>query len=582
VRVTATDTSAVTVNNGQGDVLAWRGTFVNAGGAQTADVIVTRVTLEFFDDAGLPQAPSAMIRELALRSGGNTLFVAGAIPSGSNRFDCSLASALLLPAQAPRDLDVRCEMRSFPSVAGFSVRVSVPMDIDARDNNSGEPVVVAGAFPLRGRALTFQTPATGLVAARTSLAPETILPSAAAVGLMQLTVSHPDTASASVSFDSVAVEFMRPDGSALFPGNYFNRLCVVHGVDTLAQAVSLSGLDPLVPCRLVPPITLAPGDSDSVSIIVDVKSTFTPAPFKIRVEREDIHAVDVNDGQRILGIEGDFPLESEASWLRLSGSTVFCALTSRLPSNVTGKEAALAAFDLSVQNGSASGYTAVELRTLSVRAEDWRGDALAPNALAAAARLMAADTLLATGVVGAQDIRFDVSPGALVVDASTAASLRVVVDLATTVPNATFRFVLADTSATTIVDAGTGGGIGAGTTGGGYPLATGYAPVLGADMTTGFTNYPNPFAAGREQTRITYYLEETSRVRLKLYTLWGKDVATLLDGETRPAGLHEDVLWDGRNGDGDVVNNGVYYLVLEIDPAGGGTHTFKRKVGVAR
>jgi hypothetical protein len=43
------------------------------------------------------------------------------------------------------------------------------------------------------------------------------------------------------------------------------------------------------------------------------------------------------------------------------------------------------------------------------------------------------------------------------------------------------------------------------------------------------------------------------------------------------------VTWTGLNGDGDVVNNGVYYLVLDLVPTGGGSsQSIKRKVGVVR
>ncbi len=117
----------------------------------------------------------------------------------------------------------------------------------------------------------------------------------------------------------------------------------------------------------------------------------------------------------------------------------------------------------------------------------------------------------------------------------------------------------------------------------GYPLSTALTHLLGAEGGTAFTNYPNPFAAGRQTTRVTFFLDESSRVTLRLYTLWGAPVKTLINGETRSAGLHQNIEWSGRTGDGDVVNNGVYYLVLDVEPTSGGSaKTYKRKVGVVR
>ena len=101
-------------------------------------------------------------------------------------------------------------------------------------------------------------------------------------------------------------------------------------------------------------------------------------------------------------------------------------------------------------------------------------------------------------------------------------------------------------------------------------------------MAKSFTNYPNPFAAGRDNTTVTFFLDSPSRVTLQVFTLWGKPVKTLLNSAPFQPGLHQTVKWDGKNGDGDVVNNGVYYMVLEVNETGGQNIEQKRKVGVIR
>ncbi len=76
-------------------------------------------------------------------------------------------------------------------------------------------------------------------------------------------------------------------------------------------------------------------------------------------------------------------------------------------------------------------------------------------------------------------------------------------------------------------------------------------------------NYPNPFRAGSEATRISYFLSSPSRVRIRIYDLTGHLVWTR---EVEPGrnqvyssarGVYE-VEWDGRNDNGEVVRNGVY------------------------
>jgi hypothetical protein len=91
---------------------------------------------------------------------------------------------------------------------------------------------------------------------------------------------------------------------------------------------------------------------------------------------------------------------------------------------------------------------------------------------------------------------------------------------------------------------------------------------------TAVHNYPNPFKAGLESTRISYYLERDSRVTLKIYTLDGKLVFERTFSEQDPQGRLglREILWDGKNGNSDVVLNGVYICKLE---AAGVNATFK-------
>jgi hypothetical protein len=71
-------------------------------------------------------------------------------------------------------------------------------------------------------------------------------------------------------------------------------------------------------------------------------------------------------------------------------------------------------------------------------------------------------------------------------------------------------------------------------------------------------NYPNPF---NPATRISFGLPRASDVRLVLYNILGQKVATLLDAR-RSAGYY-DIMWDGRDSNGEPVASGVYFYRLE-------------------
>lgn len=82
--------------------------------------------------------------------------------------------------------------------------------------------------------------------------------------------------------------------------------------------------------------------------------------------------------------------------------------------------------------------------------------------------------------------------------------------------------------------------------------------------------FPNPFDPARSLATIQYYLEQPSSVTVTIYTQRGDRVRTLATGESRPAGLSCSEVWDGKNGDGQLVRTGVYLVVVQATPSSGG------------
>ncbi len=73
-------------------------------------------------------------------------------------------------------------------------------------------------------------------------------------------------------------------------------------------------------------------------------------------------------------------------------------------------------------------------------------------------------------------------------------------------------------------------------------------------------NYPNPF---NPSTTIGYALPKQSNVRLKVYDILGKEVASLVD-ETQSAGTYK-VQWKGLNNKGENLTSGIYLYKLSVD-----------------
>ena len=85
--------------------------------------------------------------------------------------------------------------------------------------------------------------------------------------------------------------------------------------------------------------------------------------------------------------------------------------------------------------------------------------------------------------------------------------------------------------------------------------------------------YPNPWSPLRWESndlpplRLQYHTTKGTLVTIKIYDFALDLVRTLVQGKPRSPGDFSE-LWDGRNEEGDVVANGVYYYVVEKEGDG--------------
>jgi len=78
-------------------------------------------------------------------------------------------------------------------------------------------------------------------------------------------------------------------------------------------------------------------------------------------------------------------------------------------------------------------------------------------------------------------------------------------------------------------------------------------------------NYPNPFKVDLEKTVIRYELQNPAEVTIEIMDSNTDFVTRLIENEFRSAGEHTGDIWDGRNSDGRLVANGVYFCNIRTN-----------------
>jgi hypothetical protein len=555
----------------------------------SSNVRVAAMAVTLVDSAGIDHPlPGATVSELRLLAG--TQVLAQRVVDASDHAELVLpfVPPLELAPNTPLDVVLVGDLTAAAPFGRFRARLADSTRVDARDADTRTPLPVDYTpDAIVGGVVRVEAPAETLFALGTQAMPPAVLIGETNVPMVTAVVRHPGPpGTARIRVDRIIVECLDDLRRALVPATYLDRMRVrwngvdvadVTGMPTSGNRVEIS----------LPGFLLEAGDSARVELRVDIDAS-APAGFLELVVPVEPLAYDANtNGPVALAAEpgGSLPLRSGLGRVTSPSRELAVGMTSLMPATLVGDARIVPVATLTLRNADEQGSGAIQLDHLVVRAADrgfssrslgaaavrleaWVNEALwaqsanlTPDSVTAF--LAAPQTLsLAPDEEATVELRLVTRAG------SNGMGLRLGVDRADV-------GVIQPTSALLAVNVRPEPGLA-------FPLWTEAGEFAEASLAASYANFPNPFAAGREATTIVYYLPAAGRVSLRIFTLRGDPVATLLDGVSRAAGLYQSDLWDGRNGRGSVVFNGVYVAELDVRFADGTGQLLRRKVAVVR
>jgi hypothetical protein len=536
---------------------------------------------------GSPDGLAPPLPWLRWRAVANGLVVArhdaSASDTGAVRLDL-VPAPIVQPGAA---VTLRLEADLTPASAGvrFALDAVQPAQWDVRDVNSGDPAPVVAPPVLPGDTIVVQAPPAGLAVAPDALLPPQVAAGRARQGALRLLLQHTgDPTQAGVVLDSVRVALHAPDGSVVPMDDYLTAVRLVRRGAPLvgSTAPSASAL------TLAPALSVAGGAADTLTVEVDVAADAPAGSIELRVAGASIHASDANTRAEVAvtpGPPATWPFGSGVAAIVAPARELRVQLRDALPPLVAsgGVRVAVGSLVLHHPGPASSGPIAVD--HVDVRASDAGGTALAVDAVASAvearrdAALVAGTGPLAAGTARAT-LTFDPP---LEIAAADSLVLEVSVFPRAADPVGRFRFgwdaadigVVQPASALLSVAVLAAAGAS-------FPMWTGAASWASASFEESVMNFPNPFAAGRDATTFAFLMPGPGRATLRIWTARGEPVITLLDAASLPAGLRQSDRWDGRNGRGDVVTNGVYVAELDVRLDDGRSERVLRRVAVVR
>ena len=589
LRVSSAADSSRQAGPGQADVLLEVLTLENPGlPGVTADVRIAAFDLSLVDSIGtaiLP--PQTLLHSIRVVSDGTIHFERLLTPEDLGSLELVLSPLLDVVAGEVSTLMILGEIAAEAPSGTFRTRLEAD-GVVARDANSAQPVPANfQSPPLLGHPLRVEQGVEALMISLSSGAPDSAAVGARDLPLLAISLRHPgDPDNAPLRCAGLSLRFWDEARDSLAPGLYFERLEARWQGTPIAELGTLPGSGGSVYLPLPDPLIL-PGENLTLSLHGDLEATAPAGFLEVAVDGPGWGVFDLNTGEPV-SVTPEFgsalPLLSGLMWLESAPRALAVGLDNLMPPVLAGDGSEVPCFELGLLNTAEAGAGAILVSGLTLRAAG-QGRAAAPlgesvmilrayqgETLWAESADLTADSLTALllpltalSVEPEQplnlEIRAELRPG-------TSGGLRLGIDAGDVQVEQPDNPLLAiDVQALE---------------GSVFPLWSLQGNFSPTDLAASYSNFPNPFAAGRAETTFTYFLAGEARVGLKVWSARGELVRVIVRDVLRESGIQQDDRWDGRNGRGLAVQSGVYLAELVVDYSEGGRHRLLRKVAVLR
>ncbi|SYZ72067.1 exported hypothetical protein [Candidatus Zixiibacteriota bacterium] len=602
VAVSAESCTLPTVNFLQQGVDVLKLVFRHTGLPGSSAAQITKLTLAVVDSSGAPLAAGDLFDRITIR---RQNYLVGDLTPLSQDYSpqqISLSAPLNLNPEEIDSLYIEVSIKSAATASGFKLQISDSTCFVARDLNTGSPLLTitdtelasGTVFPIISSWSAFRFPAEPLFVCLNCIAPSSVAGGADMVPLISLAASYPISEQYSgVRLTGAIIKITDSGGLPLEPTNIFDRI----GIRVDGGVMQYGSLLPLGAGMLRVPFgssgeALAPGDSATVSLYADLRPDVPYSDFALEIlALNDIFTADVSDSQHVPGAtpapncSQEFPyMTAPISILMPAGRPVL--LHSHQPVRMApAGSRQVTLFEGSLTYNSLSPVGQVEIdgfgAQLIRRGEDGAGynDSISVEAvhLLINGTEIGRDSLLANNAIDIEALnQFVISRGDSV-------AIKLTCDLTGTAPADNFVLSFADSSFLRLIDKSLASAVYTVLPGKTYPYEAGEISITAAELKSSFTNYPNPFNPVRSEiTTIGYVLGEDAAVDIDIFTITGDLVFHVAGHAPRSAGSNQSDTWDGRNGDGHLVQPGVYFCQITANYLSGRVESFRRKIAVVR
>ncbi len=554
--------------------------FFNASGDNAADIMINGITITVKESAsGSIIAPNSVISYIAItdKNYGDTY---GSL--NSSQIPGNLTSVFIpmnnyeisVPANTTVTVNVKINITNTASAIGktFILSLESPNDINAFDfytmRQANKVSSNFDSFPMTHNLLTIISEPDHIDAWYKDLMPSNVYKGMVNVSMLQVAFENPgNTLSASVIIRNVNLRFLNLSRNPVMPKYVFSKISLTNENGTITYdskvQAQLSAIENIVTFNIPQGIEIAGGTKITLTVKADIFSNTEVDSFFVSTLNfpGDIVAY-VAGTTKTVNINPlmSVPYESSAAILV---SSFRVSNTPKMPQNIFAGQKNINIMDINFTSPvvTGSGNTII-VRGVTLTALDANYQPVNFSEIFSKISINSNNLSINLDSKDSSTMYFEFASPVTIT--SSGVILNVIGDIKDSVKSGSIQVVLSNTNNVyaysdynpdkkvfIMPD-----------TGYSFPMSSGIGVISGSVSEVSFTNYPNPFRAGKN-TKFSYFVSDDCQVTIKIYDITGRLVKTIIEKEFKNKGPHSEDYWDGKDDKGNYVLSGTYLVKIE-------------------
>ncbi|MCD6161062.1 MAG: right-handed parallel beta-helix repeat-containing protein [candidate division Zixibacteria bacterium] len=341
---------------------------------------------------GEPLNADEVFSRMVLSAGYNNMVVLEDIPAQTT-VPLVFSSPVIVPPSQQQLYTLLVDIDSQASASDFMLAIDNSSMIQIVDENSLQtvPLDTGVVFPMQTASCRIDDPSQQMAVSYTSMLNETVNFGQRYAKILRLRLRHPGiTGNSQIQFTSLSFVLVDSLWNSINITSVLDEVAIGRGPFIIGLLNDFETDTSLQTIQLASPVTLNPGDTDTLEVMVSIKDETTYPGFNFVVHDSTYFEVrDLNSGSQ-LGVATDtliisegsaFPISSGWTEFRQPASAPEICLIPSLPSSIIGGIDSLSLIDFNVSYPSDSLHSPIRLYDIQITVLDSLGELLNPDRL---------------------------------------------------------------------------------------------------------------------------------------------------------------------------------------------------------